>query len=125
MNKNKLVEYIGGEYGCKEDFPFDKFPEISVFRHNDNKKWFVIFMEIEAEKLGIKSKGKVWTVGVKCDVLLRNSFLQEKGVYPSYHMNKNHWLSIVLDEVDEQILKTLIDISFDITKKKYKTKKSA
>lgn len=125
MNKSKLVEYISGEYGCKEDFPFEKFQDISVFRHGDNKKWFAIFMEIEANKLGINSKERVWTVGVKCDVLLKDSFLKEKGVYPSYHMNKNHWLSIVLNEVDEQILKTLIDISFDITRKKYKQKKSA
>ncbi len=124
MNKNSLIEYISGEYGEKEEYPFEKYPDISVFRHKDNKKWFVIFMEIEAEKLGIKSKGKVWTVGVKCDPILKNSFLKEKGVYLSYHMNKNHWVTVDIEAVDEELLKTLVDISFQLTKKKY-NKKSA
>ena len=125
MNKNKVVEYICEEYGENEDFPFEKFPEISVFRHKDNKKWFAIFLKISADKLGLKKHDKVWTIGLKCDTLLKDSLLHEKGVYPSYHMNKNHWISVNLEEIDEDLLKTLIDVSFDLSKKKYKIKKSA
>lgn len=124
MNKNSLIEYISGEYGEKEEFPFEKYPDISVFRHKDNKKWFAIFLDIPANKLGIKEKRNIWTVGLKCESIFRDSFLKEKGVYLSYHMNKNHWVTVDIEAVDEEFLKTLVDISFQLTKKKY-NKKSA
>lgn len=119
MNKNKLIKYISQTYGETEDFPFEKYPDISVFRHRDNHKWFAIFLNISAEKLGIESKQNIWTVGLKCDPILRDAFLKEKGVYMSYHMNKNHWITVNLEEVDDELLKTLVDLSFDSTKKKY------
>ncbi len=126
MTKEDFIEYVSGEYGVVPDCPFEKpYEDVKIFRHKDNKKWFVILIEVEKEKFGRKDKGKVWTIGVKCDPLLRNAFLQLKGVYVAYHMNKEHWLSVCLDEVEDNDLKTLVDISFDLTKKKYKQKRSA
>ena len=42
-------------------------------------------------------------------------YLKQKGIYPSYHMNKNNWVSIILDDTlnDEDIM-NLIQISFDV-----------
>lgn len=125
MNKNSFVCYVEQEYGIRSDIPFEKHPEILVFRHKDNKKWFAILMEISQDKLGKKSKQMQWTVGLKCDVMFKDAFLNEKGVYPSYHMNKNHWITVALDEVDTSLLQTLVEMSFDLTMKKYKKRKSA
>ena len=46
--------------------------------------------------------------------------LKKKGVYVAYHMNKVHWLSIVLNEVSDDDLKFLLDLSFNLTKAKRK-----
>lgn len=46
------------------------------------------------------------------------SLLEEKGFYPAYHMNKEHWITIFLDgSVDDEKILSLIDISYDLTVK--------
>ena len=125
MTKEQCIEYISTEYGVQPDFPFEKYPDIYIFRHKTNRKWFVILITVNASLLGRKEKKDVWTIGVKCDPLIRASFLSQKGVYTAYHMNKEHWLTVCLDEVSDEDFKTLVDISFDLTKQKTKKRKSA
>ena len=49
------------------------------------------------------------------------TFLQEKGIFPAYHMSKTCWISVLLDgTVSEETLSFLIDISFELTDKKCK-----
>ena len=49
------------------------------------------------------------------------NFLQEKGIFPAYHMSKTCWISVLLDgTVSEETLSFLIDISFELTSKKRK-----
>ena len=44
---------------------------------------------------------------------------KENGILPAYHMNKEHWITILLDgTVPEQKICDLIDISFDLTRRK-------
>lgn len=124
MTRRELDEYISGEYGVLPDWPWDD-ETAYVFRHKDNRKWFALAMEINESKLGTSGNKNIWVLNTKCDPMLKTSFLSLKGVYVAYHMNKEHWLTIRLDEVDDEDLKTLIQISFDLTKKKYKAKKSA
>ena len=122
MTRQQLDEYISGEYGIEKDFPFEE-QNIYVFRHKDNRKWFALVMEISAEKLG-GEQTNIWVVNIKCDPILKAGFLSQQGIYPAYHMSKEHWLTIRLDEANEKDIETLISISFDLTAKKYK-KRSA
>ena len=120
MTRQQLNKYILEEYGIEFDYPFEE-DNIYVFRHRDNRKWFALVMEISADKLG-GEKENVWVTNLKCEPLFKTGFLSQKGVYPAYHMNKEHWLTIRLDEVDDETLKTLLSISFDLTAKKYRRK---
>ena len=48
-------------------------------------------------------------------------FLQEKGIFPAYHMSKTCWISVLLDgSVSDETLSFLIDVSFELTSKKSK-----
>ena len=39
--------------------------------------------------------------------------IQDEGIFPGYHMNKQHWISVLLDgTVSEQRVRDLIDMSF-------------
>jgi len=41
----------------------------------------------------------------------------EEGIYPAYHMSKAHWVTVILDgTVAEDILKFLLEMSYDLTK---------
>ena len=37
-------------------------------------------------------------INVRIDENNREEILKNKGIYPSYHMNKQKWVSILLDE---------------------------
>ena len=55
------------------------------------------------------------------DPLMMGSFLQEKGIFPAYHMSKTCWISVLLDgTVSEETLSFLIDVSYELTDKKCK-----
>ena len=53
------------------------------------------------------------------------SLLSTKGFLPAYHMNKNHWISIVLDNSvsDDQII-PLLELSYDCVAPKRRKKSS-
>ena len=75
-------------------------------------------MKIPKTRLGEYSDRIVDIVNIKCDPIMLGSLLEEKGFYPAYHMNKEHWITICLDgSVDDEKILSLIDISYDLTVK--------
>ena len=75
-------------------------------------------MTIPKNRLGEYSDKIVDIVNVKYDPIMLGSLLEEKGFYPAYHMNKEHWITICLDgSVDDEKILSLIDISYDLTVK--------
>ena len=46
------------------------------------------------------------------------SFRMEPGIFPGWHMNKAHWLTVALDgNVDDEKIQFLVDMSYELTKK--------
>ena len=119
MTIENLIKYIESEYGIKYDTPF-KESDILIFRQKGNKKWFGALLKVSADKLGKEGKEILDILDVKTDPLIREPMLKKKGVYVAYHMNKVHWLTIVLNEVSDDDLKFLLDLSFNLTKAKRK-----
>ena len=65
-------------------------------------------------------------LNVKCDPVLSGSLRIQPGILPAYHMNKENWISILLDgTVDVKQIFTLLDMSFELTAKKSGSKASA
>lgn len=109
--------YIEETYGTAGENLFAKYPDFQVFRHGSNRKWFAVIMQIPAEKLGLSGGGDIRVVNVKCDTRMIGSFRQEPGIYPGYHMNKAHWITVALDgTVEADKLRFLINMSYDLTK---------
>ena len=116
MNRNNLQIYIEETYGAMGECLFAKDPATCVFRHEHNRKWFAIIMEIPKARLGLQEAGDICVVNCKCDVRLIGSFRLEPGIYPAYHMSKAHWLTIALDgTVPDEKLKFLLEMSYDLT----------
>ena len=116
MNTTECRIYIEETYGAAGEHLSAKYPNFQVFRHSGNRKWFAVMMEIPKEKLGL-SGGNIQVVNVKCDSRMIGSFRQEMGIYPGYHMNKAHWLTVALDgTAEDDKIKFLIDMSYDLTK---------
>ncbi len=121
MNRADYEAWVRERYSVSGDRPFGDDQSILIFRHNDNKKWFAAFMRIPKCKLEIKEEGNVDVVNLKCAQDIIDSMWQENGVYPAYHMNKKHWLSVALDgSADDKTVRFLTEISYDLTKSKHK-----
>ena len=125
MNKYEFASYIEDFYGIKYDCPFEDELDAWVFRHPDNEKWFALVMTIKKSKLGIDSNEYIDVVNLKCAPEIMDDLWQEKGIFPAYHMNKKHWLTLCLDgSCDDETIKFVINISHTLTKKKIKQAKS-
>ena len=119
MTRKDLIQHIANIYSTEAEYPFESSPDTIVFRHHNNKKWFAIIMTISKDRLGLKSTDNIDIVNVKSDPILIGNLMSEDGFYPAYHMNKTHWLTIALDgSADDEKLKFLLDLSFDLTNKK-------
>ena len=117
MTRNELEAYIAQTYNTDPEYPWLAYPTYAVFRHQSNRKWFAVVMEIPTEKIGLPDGGSIDVVNLKCDPLLIGSLRNEPGFFPAYHMSKAHWLTVVLDgTVEAGKLKFLIDMSYELTK---------
>ncbi len=124
MNREALDKYIKEFYDVTAEFPWLSAPTFAVYRHKSNNKWFAVIMEIPKNKIGIEEEGNINVVNLKSDPLLIGSLILDKGIHPAYHMNKNHWITVCLDgSVEEEKIKWLVDVSFQLTDKKIKTKR--
>lgn len=116
MKRGEWKEYIAGTYGVELDFPWARFPNHMVFRHEQNRKWFALLMSIPGSKLGIPGDQTVDILNLKCDPLLTGSLRREPGFYPAYHMNKETWITAALDgSAEEERIKQLLHMSFYLT----------
>ena len=94
-----------------------------MLRHEDNRKWFAIVMKVSRRKFGFDSDEVINVVNLKLPVEMFGSFGAADGVYPAYHMNKLHWISVLLPDAPEDVVPFLVNVSFEATKDKRKRKK--
>ena len=118
MDRTVFQAYIEENYGVTGERLWEKYPSFTAFRHGSNRKWFAVVMEIPKSKLILGESGTVSVVNLKCDPRMIGTFREEPGIFPGWHMNKAHWLSVVLDgTVGNEKIKFLVDISYELTKK--------
>ena len=125
MNRQTVFDYIKEKYSTLPEYPWRKYDGNAVFRHSDNKKWFALVMGVEKRKLGLSGSGNIDVINLKLDdMFFRDIIMRDEGIMPAYHMNKLHWITVLLDgTVPEKRIFDLIDMSFLATasvKKKQK-----
>ena len=123
MTKQDFLEYCLNTYGTSSDYPFDEDFETAVFRHNDNRKWYAIAMKVSRRKFGFDSDEVIDVVNLKLPTEMFGSFSASDGVYPAYHMNKLHWISVLLPDAPNDVVQFLLNASFEATKSKIKQRK--
>ena len=123
MTKQEFFELCSSSYLTLPDYPFDEDFETAVFRHNDNRKWFALSMQVSRRKFGIDSDEVIDVVNLKLPTEMFGSFGVADGVYPAYHMNKLHWISVILPDAPNDVVQFLTNASFEATKSKIKQRK--
>ena len=127
--KDRIIKYIEDTYDVLPEYPWAKYDSNAVFRHRENRKWFGLIMDVRREKLSpelARDAGMdvfaapdacVPVINLKIDdPAFRDMLVGEDGIFPAYHMNKEHWITVLLDGTvpfDEVI--RLLEASYQAT----------
>ena len=123
MTKQVFLSYCLNTYSTSPDYPFDEDFETAVLRHADNRKWYAIVMRVSRRKFGLDSDELIDVVNLKLPTEMFGSFGAADGVYPAYHMNKLHWISVLLPDAPDDVVQFLTNVSFEATRAKPKRAK--
>jgi len=122
MTREEVLKFVDNMAGAKYDFPFEGDFYSAVLRRSDSGKWFGIvirapenyFLRYEAEVPEEKA-----VLCLKCPPDLQD-FLKVKyrgKILPAYHMNKKHWISVVLQsDVPQEETEKLLELAFEVTR---------
>ncbi len=112
--RQDIFDYIANNYAATPVYTFKKFPHYAIFK-TPQDKWFALVMNVSQEKLGLSGTDEIDVIDLKVDPDLAGILRQKPGYLPAYHMNKEHWLTIVLnDQTDIKTLYQLIDDSYNL-----------
>lgn len=116
----EVLEYIKTKYDAKPEFLWAKTPGNAAFRHCGNKKWFgALLLDMPRKTLGLPGEGRVDILNLKCEPRMIGSILDGTRFLPGYHMNKEHWITLLLDgSIPLQEIFPLIDLSYALIEKK-------
>lgn len=151
MQKEELFAFAAALGGAVIDYPFQDDFETAVFRHADTRRWFGIWLSVPcrqfgaeaagrgntglfgAEITGVKNTGRggadakntgaAFCLNVKCPPdLIPLLTGQERGVYPAYHMNRTHWVTVRPCECADDTVRRLVQLSYTLTQGKAKAR---
>lgn len=113
-NRSDVITFCLSLPDSYEDYPF-RDQNWTIMRHKSNRKMFAAICE---------RQGNIW-VNVKCNPAMtffwRNAF---EAVIPAYHMNKEHWNSLILNgTIPTHAIQQMIADSYDLTQKRIKHEK--
>lgn len=113
---SEVIKYIKQKYNDDLEYLWEKFPDNAIWRNKDNKKWYGLLLTITLDKLGINSNEKIEVIDLRYQKNEIKNIIDNKKIFSGYHMNKNNWISIKLDEsVDTEKIFELIDNSYYLT----------
>lgn len=123
--REEIFKYVKKKYGTEPDYPLPTAQGFPVFRHEDNRKWFAIIMDVPREKLGLEGTDRVDVLNVKMgDSMLADILTQQTGYFRGYHISRGNWISILLDgTVPFEDICKWIDESYVVTASKQKKQK--
>ena len=123
MTREKLLQYVRDAWGTEPEYPWMDDPASAVLRHSLGKKWYGLVMTLPKKTLGLPGEGSVDVLNLKLDPALVYILREQLGYLPAWHMNKTHWLTVLLDgSVPAERVVDLLAQSYDLTKKKMKKK---
>ena len=121
---NRMEDLIGRRFGAAAEFPWEKYPGNGTFKCVANGKWFAAILTVAFGKLEVghakagpgaapshDAQDIVEVLNLKADPDRIPELVCLPGVYHAWHMNKKHWISVILDDTlaDDEILERIAE----------------
>lgn len=90
--KIKLNAYVKEKYNIEPTYIIEN----ERYAYKINNKWFGFVMKAKYQWLGIQKEGIVDILNVKLKEEEINNIVDNKYIFKAYHMNKKHWITIML-----------------------------
>jgi len=121
-HRSEVFDYAKNKYNTEPEYLWERFSGYAVLRHEDNRKWYALIMNITKRKLGNFPDEPVDIINLKLsDPLAAELLTQQEGYFRGYHISRGNWVSVLLDgSVSMDDIFGLIDESFAVTAKKRK-----
>ncbi|MCI8700098.1 MAG: hypothetical protein HFJ47_01990 [Clostridia bacterium] len=112
----EIIEYIKQKYDDKLEYLWEKFDDNAIWRNKQNSKWYGILLIISESKLGIESDKTIEVIDLRYPREKIEDIVDNKQVFPGYHMNKKTWITIKLDNsLNTERICNLIDNSYNLS----------
>ncbi|MBO7642653.1 MAG: MmcQ/YjbR family DNA-binding protein [Alphaproteobacteria bacterium] len=113
--KQEIIKFITKTYNASPEYLWRRYPTYCIFRHHNNNKWFALIGTVPRSILKLSGDGNVDIINLKTNDT--EFFRGVRGILPAYHMNKNHWITILLDgTLPAKNIQHLIKASYELTK---------
>ncbi len=111
-----IINYIKKKYDDELEFLWEKFDDNAIWRNKQNNKWYALLLTVSKNKLGIESGDIIEIIDLRYQKEKIEEIIDNKNIFPGYHMNKKSWITIKLDNsVDTKQIYKLIDNSYKIS----------
>lgn len=112
----EIIKYIRQKYSDELEFLWEKFDDNAIWRNKQNNKWYAALLIIPENKLGLKSDNLVEIIDLRYEKDKIESIIDNEKIFPGYHMNKNSWITIELNNsLDTKEICNLIDNSYKLS----------
>lgn len=127
---NRIEAWIHQEFNARAEFPWEKYPGNGTFKCPGNDKWFAAVLTVaygkledgstdaKAGKAGQPASDEIAEViNLKADPDQIPELVKRPGIYRAWHMNKKHWISVILDDTlaDDDVA-DLIRASYELVR---------
>lgn len=95
--REAVLSFARKEAGTLVEHPFEDDLVSTVLRDAKNRKWFGLLMTVPYAKLGFPRAGLADVINIKVDPARIALLCDGHYFFPSYHMNKKYWMTLLLD----------------------------
>lgn len=120
MTRQRLLRYASDSFGTVPERLWLRYPDYEVLRCAENGKWYGIVMDVPKYKLGKNGEEPADILVIKGDPEEIPLLTEERGFAPAYHMNKKHWLTVILAEAEEETILRMLEKSYSLVMPKRK-----
>lgn len=115
----RVIAYFRNKYGDELEHLWADAPDNAIVRRKDTKKWYAAILTVSRKKLYGDSEEKVEIIDLHAKTEDIENLVDFKKYFPGFHMNKKHWITVILDDtLTDTELFEIIDQSYELGKKK-------
>lgn len=115
----EVIRFIEKSYGDRLEFLWQPKSNAAVCRNRRNRKWYIAFMTVAGKKLGLDFDRTIEIIDLRFQKEEIEAVVDNRGVFPGFHMNKKSWITVRLDgEVETSKIFSLIENSYKLSLRK-------